>query len=252
MTTHPTPAPPARHRTTGVLGRLNTEWASMAHSPTAKLGAYTALDGLVTVGDVVAAIAISDRAGADRILRALLESHHDGHTLAGRVLLQTMLGKVARLTRTAYGRGLDAPDAVALEAMWAAITTCPLHRPGSVAGSLALDALKRIPDADHEATPHELDEHVVPAAPTSRPDRRPEALRALAAARSRSIITPAEAELLEAVYLTDTPTLLTEAAFRLGISSAAAWQRHHRALTKLTAAVEAGTLDYAHLTTTAA
>ncbi len=246
-TTHPA----ARQHTSGVLGALNTEWAELALRPATDLGSHRDLQVFDTLGDVLAAIAISTPHGADRVLRALIHTHHTGNALAGRALLQTMLGKVARLAHTAHARRLDDPTGVALEAMWHAIATYPVHRPGSVAGNLSLDALNHIPAAT--ARPVALTDINLEADSPKPTSARDQLLHTtLDSALEEGILSPTDIQLLRALYLNGDGVTLKTAAAALGITHAAARQRHHRALGKLSAAASAGRVDLDHMTAIAA
>lgn len=77
----------------------------------------------------------------DATLAILLAACADGDLVAGRVVLQAMLGKVVRMVST--DRVATADDYVS--ALWCRIQTYPLaKRPRRIAANLALDTLKAV------------------------------------------------------------------------------------------------------------
>jgi DNA-directed RNA polymerase specialized sigma24 family protein len=168
------------------------------------------------------------RATPDAVLRFLLQRVAAGDTLAGRVVLQVMLGRLVNDARRDPEHCLD--DYVAQ--MWVGIATYPLHRrPVRIAANLALDVAKRVRHRKHP----------IPVDPVR--------MAGLAAAAE-----PAEPELLESVLVTaragrliDEATELTlrlvyqrglrsdEAAKVLGVTPAAVRRRCRRAVQRLAA-----------------
>lgn len=127
-----------RHR---VVDDLNTEWAHLDHAHSALLRQWSAqhdaLAGCQTLSQVLAAV----RADPDDTLSALLTLAQAGDLVAGRVVLQAMLGKVVRMA----GRDSAASADDYVAAMWCRILTYPLlRRPKRVAANLALDTLKAV------------------------------------------------------------------------------------------------------------
>ncbi len=104
------------------------------------------LAGFTGLAQIVAGIS-TDEAGRDAILLALLELAQDGDRLAGRVVLQAMLGRAVRVASSIVRRpdvagDRDEAQAVAVAALWQAISTYRLAaRPRRVAANLALDTL---------------------------------------------------------------------------------------------------------------
>lgn len=62
------------------------------------------LAGYTSLADVEAGTAAADRTAADAIPLALLELAYDGDQLAGRTVLQLMLGKAVRIAASYTGR----------------------------------------------------------------------------------------------------------------------------------------------------
>lgn len=121
-----------------VVAQLNGEWSTL----TDELGEvrgwggrHPALRCCSDVHDLLSAVADDP----DGVLGALLWEVVAGSTLAARVVLQAMLGKVVLLGRTDPDTGLQAY----LVAMWERIRTYPIdRRPQHIAANLALDARK--------------------------------------------------------------------------------------------------------------
>ena len=144
---------PIRHQSAASLaGRLNHEWACLAAGPAASAAlsrwapAWPALAGLGSLDDVLSLIA-ADPARRDAVLLALLELAQAGDGLAGRTVLQVMLGKAVRVAGTIVRRDDVRGDreealARAVAALWQAIATYPVTlRPARVAANLALDTV---------------------------------------------------------------------------------------------------------------
>ena len=127
-----------------LLRVLNDEWEAItgAHRDTIEWWArrHGDLAGCHDLDDVLAAI----RAQPDRVLLALLDEHRRGGAagdLAGRVVLQTMLGKMVLLAVNDARTGLG--DYITQ--LWLVIHRYPVdRRPRRVAANLALDTLKAV------------------------------------------------------------------------------------------------------------
>jgi hypothetical protein len=120
---------------------LNHEWAELI-SDAAPVPAHwrctrPALTGCPLLRDILPSVG----ARPDPVLHALLSLCVDGELLAGRVVLQAMLGKLVRMAARDLNAGLDDY----LSAMWLQIRTYPLaDRPARIAANLALDTLKDV------------------------------------------------------------------------------------------------------------
>jgi hypothetical protein len=142
-----------RTSTNTLVGRLNREWAQLVAGPeaTAALSRWTltcpVLTGLPTLDDVLSLIADADTAVRDAVLLALIKAAQAGDVLAGRTVLQTMLGKAVRVAGTVARRDdvrgdQEEASARAVAALWQAIATYPVAlRPARVAANLALDTV---------------------------------------------------------------------------------------------------------------
>ena len=145
---------PARHTSTTTLaGRLNRDWAQLVAgtAATAALSRWMltcpALTQLNTLDDVLSLVADADATVRDAVLLALIEAAQAGDGLAGRTVLQTMLGKAVRIADTVARRDDVRGDkeealARAVAALWQSIATYPVAlRPARVAANLALDTV---------------------------------------------------------------------------------------------------------------
>jgi hypothetical protein len=236
----------------GIAGSLNREWdVDVCHrapvgadgTPWAQLA--PALDGCCTTEQVLGVIRSGPLQVHDQVLHALLRRLAAGDELAGRTVLQTMLGRLPRMIRTAIARGLEDPPAAAAEALWEAIATYPLHRTTKVAANLALEALAALDgprDRNSELAAGDLlDAHVHHAQVAGRipPASEPleDAAYALTWAHQRGLLTEAEIRLLARVHLAAVRPPMTQVARELGCSHDAVRQRHSVAVAKLAAAV---------------
>lgn len=199
------------------LTRLDAEWRHLVDSrppqPYAWRRDCPAFASASGLGDVLAAIA----AAPDAALLHLLEQHAAGDPLAGRVVLQAMVGKLVRMALVDPVACLD--DYLA--AAWLRIATYPTAtRRSSVAANLALDTLKAVkreqrrPDATPPPTP-----------------REPDAATVLGVAADLGLIDDTAAATLAAVYLDGCSG--ADAARRLGTSPGAVRVRCHRAVATL-------------------
>lgn len=124
-----------------VVNALNAEWAQLSKAPGQPVDSwgqrYPALTGCSTLADVLDAV----RADSDHVLTALLREHRDGDVIAGRTVLQQMLGRIVVMARRDGEADID--DYVA--ALWLGIHTYPLaQRPTKIVANLALDTLKLV------------------------------------------------------------------------------------------------------------
>lgn len=178
---------------TRTVRNLNDDWADLAcagvpmpaswRSGCAELGEESELAGVL---DAV-------RRSPDAVLLALLRLHAEGDALAGRAVLQTMLGKLVRMAV----RDPDHPFADYLAAMWERIATYPVdRRRRSVAANLALDSLKAVKSSRWRCVGlPEFEPAWSPAEPELRGDS------VLDAGVQLGLIDPLTRRTLEVVYL---------------------------------------------------
>ncbi|PSL01375.1 hypothetical protein CLV30_114105 [Haloactinopolyspora alba] len=240
----------ARRRTDGSLaGRLNVEWARLRHDDTAAAAVaswarvHPALAGCASPGDVEHRV-VSAPERADDVLLALVRLAHDGDDLAGRTVLQLMLGKALRIAGTRAGQD-PRPDLehAAISALWTTIATYPVERrPGRVAANIAMETLRLVSaELAHRRceTPASPDDVDLTAAP-ARPRADVELMNLLVWAVERGTVTAADATLVLDIY-SPAPGESggTAAAERHGLSWPAARQRASRAARRIADAVHA-------------
>lgn len=244
-----------------LVDALNAEWSELGRDHClagygrAEVGRWAAdhpaLVGCGTADDVLGAI----RDRPDEVLAALIAVHQDrtgdnrhGPTtrpsseLAGRIVLQTMLGKLVTMARRDRRHAVE--DYVGQ--LWAGIGCYPLaRRPRRIAANLALDTLKAVTgdrvcgESGHPvAVPVSADEleraglaSSVPADVEGVDDLS--AHRVLRTARELELIDDATRRLLVGVYVEGLSS--TEAADRFGISPATVRYRCSRAIRNLAA-----------------
>ena len=228
--------------------------------------AEPALAAAASPHDLLARIDHADQSVTDDMLIALIRLTQDGQQLAGRVLLQAMLPKLARISRSfrqAHGADLRAPrerQHLAVAAFWEVLHSYPAgRRHRTVAGNLALETLhlltqdlrKQAPDLplDLEDEPDLHSHNVVGVAESTQPGVQDVGSGITAEADLIDVvtwgvevhaITGEEAALLVRVYLPD-PALAGSAAIaeHLGTTPAAVRQRCSRARRRLIDAVRA-------------
>jgi hypothetical protein len=266
----PTRGAAARHTSSSLAGQLNREWTELVTAPAswAAPGRWAstcpALIGVRTLDEVLALIAGADAPTRDAVLLALVGRAQAGDALAGRTVLQTMLGKAVRVAGTVAGRDDVRGDreealARAVAALWQAIATYPVaRRPARVAANLALDTVA-IAQRGHTGSSHfrrSWREVPVPdvatvrhAGPNSGLDELSgpadaELLTLLAWAVRRAVVDLDEAQLLLRVYGVDEhgrPADARAVAEQAGLSWPALRQRCRRLARRIgAAAVEAG------------
>lgn len=249
----------------GIFVQLSQEWIrlgampSMAHTLRKWGRAEPVLSGAVSLGALVDLIDSSQGAEEDELLLALVRLAQAGQQLAGRVVLQAMLPKLARMVRTLRptgndGRWVEDRRHIAVAVFWEVLSAYPAdRRRGRVAGNLALDTLheltrdQRRGPADIPVDPEEAadrlgscsydEPRMQPAGLTADSDL----LEVIAWGLDVEAITAEEASLLTQVYLPlpGTDASQAELAPSLGLSATALRQRCSRARRRLIAAVQA-------------
>lgn len=253
--------------------QLTQEWAELHTMPSTPATvrrwgrSEKALTGFALPGEIVDAI---DAAGHDRtneLLLALIRLFQRGHQLAGRVVLQALLPKLAKTATHAGGMCTSSSDTwaedrrhITLAEFWDVMADYPVERrTSSVASNLALDTLHRVtgarkPPTDLPVDPHDFrDDQARDGArrtwlaglSTTDPDPVEEItpdsdlLEVIAWGMRNATISQDEAQLLVASYLPERTQGFGFAAVadQLGLSQAAVRQRCSRASRKLTDAV---------------
>ena len=124
-----------------IVDALNHDWCELVHRDRgtvlrwsqrhAVLAACVSLDDVLSVGQV----------DSDGTLSALLTEVSNGDMLAGRTVLQSMLGRLVRMAQRDRQSGIG--DYLA--ALWCVILSYPLSaRPARIAANLSMDAFKTV------------------------------------------------------------------------------------------------------------
>ena len=247
-------------------GRLNLEWAQLSCSPgsaraVASWRDRAALAGAASPEQVRAQVGELDVPARDAVLLALLELAQAGDALAGRTVLQIMLGKAVRIAASVSGGAelggqREEAVAVAVAALWQAIRTYPVAgRPSRVAANLALDTLAlvqrghtgssrhrpvcpEVPVADLRALCEPEHHDPAPDQLSGPPDAQ--VFTVLAWAVRGGVLSLAEARLLSEVYGVDASGRAADVAAvaaQHGLSWPALRQRCHRLARRLRVAV---------------
>lgn len=254
--------------------QLTQEWARLHAAPSTAAAVRRwgrrepALAGFALPGEIVDAI---DAAGHDRtneLLLALIRLFQRGHQLAGRVVLQALLPKLAKTATHAGGMCTSSSDTwsedrrhITIAEFWDVMSDYPVdRRTSSVASNLALDTLHRVtgarkPTPDLPVDPHDFRDDLSHDSPAHRtwlaglsttdPDPVEEItpdsdlLQVIAWGMRSETISQDEAQLLVTSYLPEQTTGFgfADAATKLGLSQAAVRQRCSRASRKLAEAV---------------
>ena len=124
-----------------IVEALNRDWDELVDRHRGSMprwsGDHEALVGYESLDDLLAAA----EGQPDAILGALLTEVSKGAQLAGRVILQTLLGRIIRMAGRDPSSGVD--DYVA--ALWCQILTYPLaSRPVRIAANLSMETLKAV------------------------------------------------------------------------------------------------------------
>lgn len=259
-----------------LYAQLTKEWADLHTLPStaATLRRWarteTILAGYRRPGDIVDAIDQADYDRTDELLLALIRLFQSGQQLAGRVVLQALLPKLAKTSSHAANLCTSSADTWAedrrhltIAEFWAVLADYPVDRRTSrVASNLALDTLHQItgarrPTADIPLDPYDLTEtnhgerradptSWLTATHTSEPEPVIGGLTADADLQhvinwgtTTSVITHDEALVLTIAYLPDNEHHcgFATAAAKLGLSQAAVRQRCSRIARKLAQAV---------------
>ena len=257
---HDTPPPQVR---SDLYRKLTHEWVQLnTTTPTVVLRRWAKhlprLANHSRLSDIVDDIDRSPKAEKDQILLALIKLFHDGHPLAGRVVLQAMLPGISTIRPSKAvvdtSESIEDRQHATLAEFWTTLSDYPHTRTTSVAANLMLDTLNRVSDtkarlptpiAVDPATlqavteePYEGDFETATACITEDTD----IADLLTWGQERGHITTAEVALLTAVYVTapyrhtgacDYATATT----RFGISARTVRRRCAAATSRLTEAI---------------
>jgi hypothetical protein len=201
-----------KRRGFSVVEALDREWCELVrdHRETATRWAdqHHALAPCRTLDDVLSAA----RLNSDPVLAALLTEVSIGDQLAGRVVLQALIGRMVRMAQR------DPPASVGdyLALLWCVINNYPLHqRPVRIAANLSMDTLKAVSrehrrlgrgDVTLWPSSESLEELLSPAGLDGTPYDSPlpvdlEVLEVLEAGRQLRLIDDSTGALLTSVYV---------------------------------------------------
>jgi len=201
----------ARHP---ALKALNSEWQALLPNSPGQLAEWTLIEPVLLGADDLDGVLDLIRQHPDDVLAALLRLGAGGHPLAHRVVLQTMLGMVVRLSA---GRPALLPEAIS--ELWLAIADYPLERrPSAIAANLAWTVRRSL----HTAAP--------PVPPPPEP-HEPDAASVLADARRLHLIDDVTHRTLWTVYVAGLTS--QQAADVLGTTAGAVRWRCSHALRRL-------------------
>lgn len=243
--------------TIGTLGALHHEWeTTTGHQP---LGHWAtgALAPFTTGADIQAWSRTQACKDVDPVLHALLVAHSDGHALAGRIVLQMMLGKVAKI---AAAQPIDSSDNRfddTVSVMWEQISTLPRRHTTSLATRLSQATTKALAqrrratevptpsyDTDPQATSQShspvtndltllLAEELDPGSIRMSPSELVEVT--LTWAQRNQVASPAEVTMLRDLHCQDTTMVAYARAHAL--APAAVRQRNRRAINRIRTAL---------------
>lgn len=201
-----------RRREFSIVEALDREWCELVrdHREIAARWAdqHDALAPCRTLDDVLSAA----RLNSDPVLAALLAEVSIGDQVAGRVVLQALIGRMVRMAQRDPRSSVD--DYLAL--LWCVINNYPLQRrPVRIAANLSLDTLKAVSrehrwlgfgDVSLWPSSESLEALLSPAGPDGTPDDSPlpvdvEADEALEAGRQLRLIDDSTSALLRSVYV---------------------------------------------------
>lgn len=245
-------------RTTLITDQLNAEWQALADHAVPKRWRISGLASCHSLADVLSAIDWGrrhDPVAADLMLLDLLDQHtENGDALAGRLVLQAMLGRAVNLVRRTHRFGaagvrgeLHQLTAAAVAGLWSAIATYPVRRRRQkVAVNLCMETLRHFTEYLDDHAPRAVDGGAFEALEPMFGDRPPapvvELLDTLTWGVAAGVITTDEATLLGRVYCPGPGQEggAVAVARELGVTPTTVRQRCSRATQRLAAAVRAG------------
>ena len=132
---------PSGRRRSGIVEALNRDWDELVDRHRGSVRHWSRRHGALAQCRSLADVLLAARGQPDAVLGALLTEVSHGDQLAARVVLQAMLGRIARMAARDPASGVD--DYVS--ALWCRIRSYPLAaRPGRIAANLSMDALKTV------------------------------------------------------------------------------------------------------------
>jgi len=238
-----------------IVDALNQEWRELVHRDRGTVLRWSQRHPALVACDSLDDVLSLGQLKSDATLSALLTEVSNGDILAGRTVLQSMLGRLVRMAQRDHQAGVDEYIA----ALWCAIRSYPLSaRPGRIAANLSMDAFKTVyrerqwlrQGVVTPWPPHRFMEGVVPhrmGVPERLPDTDggpPTAVEVLSAGLRLRLIDEPTRRLLHSVYVDGLSS--DEAARRHLTSPGSVRVRSSKAMKRL-AAHAARLAEVAHL-----
>lgn len=124
-----------------IVDALNHDWRELAHCDRGTVRRWSQRHSLLADCDSLDDVLSMGQLNSDATLSALLTEVSSGDMLAGRTVLQSMLGRLVRMAQRDSQAKVD--DYVA--ALWCVIGRYPLStRPSRIAANLSMDAFKAV------------------------------------------------------------------------------------------------------------
>jgi hypothetical protein len=124
-----------------IVDALNDDWRELVHRDRGMVQRLSARHAALATCDSLDDILSAAQLKSDATLSALLTEVSNGEMLAGRVVLQSMLGRLVRMAQRDRQARID--DYIA--ALWCVARTYPLPaRPVRIAANLSMDAFKAV------------------------------------------------------------------------------------------------------------
>jgi len=124
-----------------IVDALNYDWRELAHRDRGAVLRWSQRHAALATCDSLDDVLSVAQLNSDATLSALLTEVSNGDMLAGRIVLQSMLGRLVRMAQRDRQAGID--DYIA--ALWCVALTYPLAaRPVRIAANLSMDAFKAV------------------------------------------------------------------------------------------------------------
>ena len=124
-----------------IVDALNHDWRELVYRDRGTVRRWSERHAALATCDSLDDVLSAAQLNSDATLSALLTEVSNGEMLAGRIVLQSMLGRLVRMSQRDRQAGID--DYIA--ALWCVAQTYPLAaRPVRIAANLSMDAFKAV------------------------------------------------------------------------------------------------------------
>ena len=131
----------ARRSEFAIVDALNHDWRELVHRDRGTVQRWSQRHAALASCDSLDDVLSMAQLNSDATLSALLTEVSNGEMLAGRTVLQSMLGRLVRMAQRDRQAGIDDYTA----ALWCVARTYPLvARPVRIAANLSMDAFKAV------------------------------------------------------------------------------------------------------------